>query len=180
MGIAIIADVILRTRRFTHFSAVALRWLAIALLLAIPVGSGIAWAVGLAKRHAVVVLRRNMLGETGIDYLVEYGAINIDYISDWAGTPPRDGRLHSLPGLDVGRYVGVFNGQTRGYAELVFRVRWWLLLLANIPLILLSLRLAWPMLRRRVVPGHCPVCGYDLRATPDRCPECGTVPSAAT
>ena len=34
-------------------------------------------------------------------------------------------------------------------------------------------------IRNRRQPGHCPDCGYDLRATPARCPECGHEPKPA-
>jgi predicted amidophosphoribosyltransferase len=53
-------------------------------------------------------------------------------------------------------------------------VPYWLLVL------LFAIAPAWWVLRwrhrwiaRRIKQGLCPVCGYDLRASPQRCPECG-------
>jgi hypothetical protein len=48
---------------------------------------------------------------------------------------------------------------------------------AVLPLAWLALRVCSRLrLRRRKPPGHCRVCGYDLRASRGRCPECATPP----
>jgi hypothetical protein len=62
-------------------------------------------------------------------------------------------------------------------ARAVWIPYWSLLLLTLFPPTLW----AWMAVRRvrrnrRAPRGLCPICGYDLRASPNRCPECGTIP----
>jgi hypothetical protein len=81
------------------------------------------------------------------------------------------GSPDSLGGTDYGtRFLGFGTGLTPGQSRYVNVPYWSLILLTALPA-LTALRSE--LRHRRFRAGACPVCGYDLRATPDRCPECG-------
>jgi hypothetical protein len=108
----------------------------------------------------------------------------------------RGGPQHGLPAhtlvLGDEERWGPFRASTgtveswldKSRAPSAYSVRSFPLLCALLPLSALAaidvvrrIRARWR--RRRRMRGVCPVCAYDLRATPDRCPECGTVFGAA-
>jgi hypothetical protein len=57
-------------------------------------------------------------------------------------------------------------------------IPFWLLIVLTATAGWLLGRRNW-IVRRRVINGQCPACGYDVRATPDHCPECGFTAAAS-
>jgi hypothetical protein len=97
--------------------------------------------------------------------------------ADWGGDPLKYQAASAVepnwPGIEYG---SMFTSMAHNawYID----VRCWLVLLAaSLPA---AVRIGAILIRKarikRNSTGRCPVCGYDLRATPERCPECGTVP----
>lgn len=122
-------------------------------------------------RLAFVRLHRRPTGPSGFAEVraSEHGPLRFEHHPLHPADPlPR----HNLLGFAAG--FGVADAPPPGTACDDFYVAvpfWFLLLLASVT----PARYLRVMVRKanRERPGHCPACGYDLRATPDRCPECG-------
>jgi hypothetical protein len=84
-----------------------------------------------------------------------------------------DGKAINAIGFGFGKVDGGFSAPTYGTHRYVWMPCWFIELLA---MILPAVWLYRWRRRRRIRPGYCRTCGYDLRATPGRCPECGTTP----
>jgi hypothetical protein len=92
------------------------------------------------------------------------------------GGEVRTADVHRFAGFERGHYTVVEPYNLYLLAEDVWAVP--LPFVAAVFALLPALRLRASVRgRRRWRIGHCPHCGYDLRATPDRCPECGVVPN---
>jgi hypothetical protein len=100
----------------------------------------------------------------------------------YGATPPNAVRLEDKlpPSRELGGFRWTYEDwDPRTPGAIVFELlaipNWWIAVATAI-LPGLALLARWRR-RRRTLPGLCPHCGYDLRATPDRCPECGAIPA---
>jgi hypothetical protein len=90
-------------------------------------------------------------------------------------------RWHQVEVLAHHRFAGISYEKflvDSAYSMTWIAIPFWelALLAALLPAVWIARR--WR--QRRPPPGHCRVCGYDLRATPERCPECGAIPQVLT
>jgi hypothetical protein len=113
-----------------------------------------------------VIFYSNCLGISAAHWVNPDQHLNMGYYS----VPPRpDSWAHSF--LGVGWERGALSSPIASWTAIGIPYAYLLALFSLLPAIRLY---RWRRCRKLNRPGHCAICGYDLRATPDRCPECGT------
>ena len=102
---------------------------------------------------------------------LDAGAVFIDI---WDGGPRFEGlSIESRDGFNLGLYLPRRGRSLNIFQDYFIIIPLWIpFLMCAAPTALL-----FYLDRRRVLPGHCPTCGYNLTGnTSGKCPECGEPP----
>jgi hypothetical protein len=140
-----------------------------------PDPSSVAFAAWFDHGRLVVLAQPNSLRAIVPPRVSAGRRVDVGTIPSTPGDMPSWGWLYAADPQTFRHEAGGFIVQvTRGFLWLVTVPCWFVVgMTALAPAVWLLRRT-----RRRRRAGRCPVCGYDLRATPERCPECGTPPDA--
>jgi hypothetical protein len=156
------------------FTAAIFRIVLVFAIVSIPITWAVFYVTGRVSNRYMQLFGKNEMEATRAIYSVSEGYLFFQYFTGWDGTHPHDGEMFSMRGVIVSWTIVASPGATHGDAILSITVTWWAVLIANLLSLLAACFIARPLFRRRTAPGHCPKCGYDLRASPTRCPECGS------
>jgi hypothetical protein len=114
-----------------------------------------------------------------------YGELTVRWLGCAGTYANRPVGFHSLDVFWRLKVAGMISNQIMdGSSDYIAEAGEWSVGQGVVVLATAVLPTVWAVRRRfgphRWSPGHCRVCDYDLRASPDRCPECGTASPAKT